>query len=295
MSNLVLAALAGLAGMAGWGFADFCAKKTVDTIGGIASLVWAHLYGTGFFAVAVVFQIAALRNSVHFPSAASTWAALAGFGALQMLVYWLAYEGFGRGQVAVLSPVFSSYSGVVALVAIVFLGEHASSVVVVALGILFAGILLLNLDFGGARLDRVTIVPGLKEVGAAAVLAAVWTIYWDRFIGGHDFLAYALLMYIFMTFAAVAVARVKGEKLGGVTANTRAFLLLIGLGEAIAYIGISLGYAKTSYTGVVALISGSFALPTIVLAHLFLKERITSTQIVAILVIFAGLILVLSS
>jgi hypothetical protein len=54
MSNSLTAALvAGLGGMLGWGFADFFAKKTIDKIGDLPSLVWAHLFGTGFFVIIV--------------------------------------------------------------------------------------------------------------------------------------------------------------------------------------------------------------------------------------------------
>ena len=42
--ELVLAGLAGLGGMMGWGLADFFAKKTIDEIGDVVSLVWAHVH-----------------------------------------------------------------------------------------------------------------------------------------------------------------------------------------------------------------------------------------------------------
>ena len=57
--ELLIAVLAGLGGMLGWGFADFFAKKTVDKIGDIATLVWAHLFGT------LVFALIALYNQVE--------------------------------------------------------------------------------------------------------------------------------------------------------------------------------------------------------------------------------------
>jgi len=33
--------------MLGWGLADFFAKKTIDQIGDIVVLAWAHVFGTG--------------------------------------------------------------------------------------------------------------------------------------------------------------------------------------------------------------------------------------------------------
>ena len=54
-SALTIAVLAGLGGMLGWGAADFFAKKTIDKIGAIASLVWAHIFGTTILAIAVLY------------------------------------------------------------------------------------------------------------------------------------------------------------------------------------------------------------------------------------------------
>jgi len=56
-------------------------------------------------------------------------------------------------------------------------------------------------------------------------------------------------------------------------ADVKKFLFLMGLGEAVAYLAISWGYSKTTLTGVVALVSGAFSVPTVVLAYTFLKER----------------------
>src|SRR4051812_19318727 len=100
---LAIAVLAGLGGMIGWGLADFFAKKTIDTIGDVTSLVWAHICGTALFAVIVAYQLLA-GHPVVLPQAPSEWVGLLFFGVLQGLVYLLVYRGFGKGQVAVLNP-----------------------------------------------------------------------------------------------------------------------------------------------------------------------------------------------
>jgi drug/metabolite transporter (DMT)-like permease len=289
---LFIAVTAGLGGMIGWGAADFFAKKTIDDIGAIKSLVWAHAFGTSLFVIAALTRLLVSGHGVDLPSGGGTWAGLVFFGVLQMIVYWLVYEGFGKGQLAVLNPVFASYSGLVALVSIVFLGEAAHLVSGVGLAAIFAGIILLNVDFKGLRSKKLNIVPGLAEVGAASVLAAIWTIGWDRFVSGQDPLSYALFMYAFMSVAAFVLARLMRVTLSGIAPRLWKFLVLIGAGEMLAYLSISWGYSATSLTGVVALISGAFSVPTVILAYYFLKERITALQVAAIATIIAGIILV---
>jgi drug/metabolite transporter (DMT)-like permease len=209
-----------------------------------------------------------------------------------MLVYWLVYRGFGKGQLAVLNPVFASYSGIVALISILFFAEKLTGPVAIGLIAVFGGILLMNTDLRGLRSKRLNIVPGLKEVGAAAILAAIWTILWDRFVHNRDFLAYALLMYFFMTVAAIVAAKAQKAKLRPINPALWKFLFLIGLGETVAYLSISFGFSKTTYVSIVALISGSFSVPTVILAHLFLKERITRLQEISVGIILAGIIVI---
>lgn len=290
-NTLIIALLAGLGGMLGWGFADFFAKKTVDSIGAIKSLVWAHAFGTSLFIVLALGQRFLLNHAVHLPTSPGVWLGLAGFGILQMAVYWLAYEGFGKGQLAVLNPIFASYSGLVALLSVLAFGEKLSPMLAVALIALFGGIIALNIDIPGLRSRQLKIVPGLKEMIAAALLAAIWTIGWDRFVGGRDALAYALLMYAFMSLAAFVVAKVMKVTLGGIRPELWKFLVLIGVCETGAYLAISWGYSATPLTSIVALVSGAFSLPTLILSYMFLKERVTRLQAGAIGSILLGIIL----
>lgn len=290
--ELIIALLAGFGGMIGWGLADFFAKKTVDRIGVIASLVFAHIFGVLTLLIFSVFQWTISGTFIHIPSSSWVWLGLIFFGVLQMVVYWLVYEGFGKGQVAVLSPVFASFTGLVALISIVFLGESASVFKILSLLVMFTGIILINADVSALHLGKISWgrVPGFKEVAMATILAAVWTLGWDRFVAGAPWLSYALCMYVFMTMAAFILSWIMKVKLSVAEAGIWKFLALIGFGEAVAYSAISLGYSSTSLVSVVALLSGAFSLPVIILARIFLKEKVNPVQTVGSIIIVAGII-----
>ncbi len=292
-NQLIIAVLSGLGGMLGWGSADFFAKKTIDKIGAIASLVWAHLFGTIILMGIVILQYFYNGKLISIPNNPSVWLGLIFFGILQMIVYWLVYEGFGKGQVAVLNPVFASFTGIVAIISIVFLGEHAGVTHLISLFIIFVGVMFVSLDLGGLRVKKIKFdhIPGFKEVGAGTILAAIWTLGWARFVGNQDWLSYALFMYAFMTIAAYVISQIMKVKLAGVNKKLWKFLVLIGFGEAVAYSAISIGYSATSLTSVVALISGAFSVPTIILARIFLKEKVTSLQTAGSIIIILGIII----
>jgi len=292
-SEFLIAVLAGLGGMLGWGFADFFAKKTIDEIGDIATLAWAHIFGTLGLIAFAIYQYNASARDFFLPDTGKLWLLLAFFGVFQAVVYILVYKGFGKGQVAVLAPVFSSFSGITALFSILFFGEVVRGNVLVALVIVFAGILLINLDLKGFREKRFGFmrVDGFKEVALATVFAALWTLLWDKFLGGQDWLSYSLFMYAFMTVYIWIVCYVQKIKVFFDKSHVWKFLALIGLCEIVAYLSISLGYSMTTQTSVIALLSGAFSLPTIILARAFLKEQTTRTQTLGTLVIIAGIMI----
>ena len=292
-SALLIAVLAGLGGMLGWGFADLFAKKTIDEVGDVATLTIAHLFG--ILGLTILFFVYIGTGHVFtFPVTLFPWAGLAFFGVLQAAVYLLVYNGFGKGQVAILNPLFSSFSGVVAVISILFLGEVVTPLILLALALVFLGIFLLNTDFSALRERRVSFfqVPGSKEVIAATVLAAIWTLLWDQFVHGNDWFSYGLFMYVFMTIALLGYVLFLRIPLRVLNPNMWKYLALIGFFEMGAFMAISWGYGATTHVSIVALLSGAFSLPTILFARLWLKEKTTRIQLFASLLIIIGIMAV---
>lgn len=294
-SELLIAILTGLGAMLGWGFADFFAKKTIDQVGSIVTLVWAHIFGTFILILVAWYQLLVLGSSLVVPDNLIGWGGIIFFGVLQAIVYLLAYEGFGKGQLSILNPVFASYAGLAAILSIVIFGEVLNTNLLIALGVIFTGILLLNIDTQALRNKRLNLthVPGLKEVGLAALLAAFWQLFWDKLVGGQDWVLYTLLMYTFMTLTAFVIAKLKKINLSisKSKSNLWKFLVLIGLGEVVAYLALTLGFSTTTFTSVVIVLAGAFSLPTIILARIFLKEKVTVIQTVGSLVIIGGIVI----
>jgi len=238
--ELLIAIIAGLGGMFGWGFADFFAKKTISSIGDTLSLAWAGVFGTVVFLLAAAYQLLWGSGALAIPQDLAVWLGLAFFGALQAGVYLFAYKGFGKGQISLLAPVFASFSGIVALISILFLGEPVTAPHIMALVVIFGGVMLMSIDLNAFR-GRVDLVhvPGLKEVLIATLLAALWTVLWDQFVSGQDWLAYALYMFAFMTIAVFVMAKVQGVLRGISSRNVWIFVALIGISETVAYLPFS--------------------------------------------------------
>lgn len=292
-NELLIAIIAGLGGMLGWGFSEFAVKKSVDSIGTISSLVWAHVFGTAILFFLLFSKIFIIHTSVIFPTEWDQWFGLIFFGTLQAAVYYFAYKGFEKGEVSILSPIFASFAGMVALLSVLVLGEVLNVFFVPALLIIFVGVICINLDLENLKAKRFHIksVAGLKEIVIATVLATIWTLGWNTFTGDKDWVVYTTFMFVFMTISAFLIARSANINLLAVRSGVWKFLWLIAIGEVVAYLAITLGYASTTFTSIVAILSGASSLPTIVLARIFLKEKMTIIQTVSGLTIIAGIVL----
>jgi drug/metabolite transporter (DMT)-like permease len=67
---------------------------------------------------------------------------------------------------------------------------------------------------------------------------------------------------------------------------------LIGLCDIGAYSAVAFGFGATSHPSVIVVLSSTFSLPTLLLARVFLKERLGHTQKLAACTILAGTVLV---
>lgn len=293
-NEFLIAILAGLGGMFGWGLADFFAKKTIDEVGDTASLAWGHIFGTVALFLFVLYQIGTGTTSVLIPQTAGVWGGLVFFGVLQAAVYLLLYRGFGQGSVSILSPVFASYAGLAALLSILFFGETVGPYMLLALVVLFVGVVIINTDLQALRNRELSLggIPGMRVIAGATALAAVWTIFWDQFVGGQDWLWYTFYMYAIMTVVIIAFAFATKVPMEVRNNSLWKFLALIGVTEVVAYAAISWGFSLTTHTSLVALLSGAFSLPVIVLARIFLGERMNKAQTLGAIIVIIGIMMV---
>jgi drug/metabolite transporter (DMT)-like permease len=164
-----------------------------------------------------------------------------------------------------------------------------------ALLAIFLGIFIASLEKGSFKIGKLKLarIPGLKDILTATLLAALWTVLWGNFVTDQkDWLAYAALMYGFMSIVILLLCAVQRINLAVLNSKTWKYFMLIGLSEVIAYLGVSFGYGLSSHTSVVAVLSAAFSIPTLFLAHYFLKERLLLHQYVAGAIIVGGIVFI---
>jgi drug/metabolite transporter (DMT)-like permease len=270
--------------MLGWGAADFFAKKTIDVIGDLKTLFWGQLVGSLALAVA---WLAVGPSQVQ----ASLTVPLVVFGVVSGWSYLVLYSGFERGQISVLSPIFASYAVVTALLSAVLFDEALGWTTVAALVVVSIGILLMSTDPREftAALRGTNVRAGVPQVLLAMLVFSGWLVGWNDFLHDREWLGVTLAMRIIATIFLAGWAWKHRTALTVPDRSLWPFLVAIGLCDVGAYSAVSYGFGHSDLTSIVALLSGAFSLPTLVLARVFLRERLTLPQVFAACLILGGI------
>ncbi len=291
MSNdIFVAVIAGLGGMLGWGFADFFAKKTIDEIGDVTTLFWAQAIGilplVGLF----------LSNPTLPDSKPNDPLFIILLGIFSGLSYLPLYVAFGKGKVSLISPIFASYSAVVALISWLVFHESLTLTQELAIGIVFVGILLASTNpkelISILRSKSKHKIDGLPEVLAALFSYSLWLVALDNFLSGRDWVPFLLGIRIFSSLALFLYVRLTQGSLRIKNKKIWKYLIVIGVFDVAAFSSVSYGFSETTYTAIVTVLSATFSIPTILLARTFLKEKATALQTAATIIILLGIALV---
>ena len=288
--ELLIAIFTGLGGMLGWGFADFFAKKTIDKIGDVTTLFWSQLFGL------VPLSILFFLSHPYIPQKITTfWPYVIILGAWTGLSYIPVYVAFRKGKVSLISPIQATYSAIVIIVSAVFFHEIIPISRQIDFLIIFIGVLFIKINiqdllsvFSGKAIQKREEIKGLKEIIFATLLYAVWIIALEKFINGEYWLPYLFAIHLISATSIYLYAVFRKINLKFKDGSLWKSLVIIGFCDIFAFGSFYYGLSKTSYVSIVVMLSSAFSLPTIILAHFFLKERITKTQMIAAITIIAG-------
>jgi drug/metabolite transporter (DMT)-like permease len=309
----------GLGAAVCWGVGDFWATRLSRTFGALRGLLLTQ--GMGFALLLVTLFL----TGTSLPSALPL--ELAMLGLLQWCGVVCLYRAFEIGALSLVSPLASGYVVITAVLAY-FSGERVGGQIWCGAALLLIGITLVtsapaqpvttspHADDSSIAAKRQTNRKGLPEAGFASLCFGVvfWRIsYISQSLGelpvmlclrGVAIPLTLAVLFFFPKFlptpnttASETLAEPNDEVAIGEAAKRPTFLsygLLIfasGLGEVLAWLCFIYG-TRYGYITVVTALSSLFSGITVVLAWLFLGERLRLVQWVGVAVVLAGVLLV---
>ena len=288
-----VAIMTGFLAMFGWGVADFIAKKTIDRVGDTTTLFWSQLLGASvLFALFFISQRPLNLSYIQYLT-------LIPLGIWSGLAYLPLYDAFSKGKVSLISPIFASYSVLVAILSIVFFKETISFAIFSSLCLLSIGIFLMNarIEFKSQTTFRIQNIAGLSQVVLAVILYSFWIIVFDMSLVADMWIESLLIVRFVASLSVLAYGKLKKKDillrkifLNKNSNETVYLLFLIGVFDLFAFSMITYGYGYSEYTSVITMIGSAFSLPTLILARIFLKEHLTKNQIIGAIVVIIGIV-----
>lgn len=276
----------GLAAAILWGTADFLARLSAERIGSRRTLFYMQLFGA--FCMGLVMLA---------PAAAPSWPAsqVLGLAALLGLVNMtggaLLYRALEVGTVSLVSPISSTFAAIAALLAITVAHERPTGLQLLGLALCALGVVAASIPPRDPKqpLSR-------RGLGLAALAALVW---------GVGFFSLRYVVADLGPFFPVFIARWTSVAALGLIALVRrnplprprgAFWLVFGVAacDSAAFAAYNLGISR-QLTSVVTIISSLFSAVTVLLAFVFLRERLGKLQWAAVGVVLLGVALVSSA
>jgi drug/metabolite transporter (DMT)-like permease len=292
-----LGIILGLIGAVSWGIADFWARFASRRIGAYRTLFFVQAIG---FVVLSAYMKFTGGFGHRIAPGWQPWALAAVAGVLNVIGSLALYYSFQVGVMSVVAPVSTSYPALTIALALAS-GERIHAIRGAGLAVTLLGVILASTSFAPEATQASTDAGAsphahlTKGVGWAIVAALGFGfLFW--FLGFHVVPAVGSVVSVWVirvtSFSALALVAAPARQSlrfpgGGV------WWLLVGIGvlDTAAFVAGSAGLAIGPISVVTVLVS-LYGAVTVLLAWVFLRERLERSQWLGVALIFAGLVLV---
>ena len=274
-----------------YGFADFFGALGSKRIRPVVVTFWSGLSGLGLLLIAALFM------GADFSTEGIFWGVVAGVASA--IAMSCLYASLAIGPISILSPLGAVVSAIVPLIVGSFQGDRFSVWGWVALaGILVAVVLVGFVPGEDVRLPSTKgLLLGLAAgAGIGLVLIALAKAPHSTGLTSVIFLraTSASLLGLFMVFSLLKARRressgwdASGERQTKVPLSFWWAVIVAGFFDSSANVFFTLA-SRIGSLSVVAVLTALYPLGTIILARLFLKEKIARTQLAGILLALAA-------
>jgi drug/metabolite transporter (DMT)-like permease len=315
--QLSLAIILGLTGALCWGGADFAARFASRRVGAYRTLFFMQFFG--FIALSVYLK----SRGGFFEGIAPGWhpwalAALA--GVINMIASLSLYHSFQIGVMSIVAPVSSAYPALTVALAIAS-GERITALRGAGLAVTLVGVILAATTFTSAAASTLNETAAkesaTKETGAkdsaAKETAAKETAHLSKGVGwailaalGLGVLFWFLGFYVvpavgptisvwvirLTSFSVLALAAIPTRQSLKLPIGSVWWLLAaVGFLDTAAFVANNAGL-HTGQVSVVSVLASLYGAVTVILAWIFLREKLERSQWLGIILIFAGIVLV---
>jgi transporter family protein len=268
--------------MLGFGLADFVAKTVLNKASAFRTVLISQSIGSVLYLVLMVFYDLALPDvSLLLLSILS--------GSLSAVVLFSFYKALSIGKASLVSPVSSCLTIVAVVLSFLILGETLTGLQTLVVASVFLGMLLVAFETSTTKSasSNMSMLFALVVVflGGANTIVQKWIA-----ASGHYLLGFSLARLVMVGFL-FSLTPLLGKETP-MPKVTRMYLImgLLGVLDVTAFFAWFMGL-RQGLVSIVTPIANSSPTITIILAHIFLRERVLLHQKIGIVIIILGVVL----
>jgi len=271
-----------ISSMLGFGISDFMAKAILNKVSAFRTVLISQSIGSVLYLVLMVFYDLALPDPRLFLLALLS-------GSLSAVVLFSFYKALSLGKASLVSPVSSCLTIVAVVLSFFILGETLTLLQSAVVASVFLGMLLVAFEGPSTRSasSNTSMLFALVVVflGGANTIVQKWIS-----ASGHYLLGFSLARLVMVGFLFSLVPLLGKEISMPRSTKVYAILGILGVLDVTAFFTWFLGL-RQGLVSIVTPISNSSPAITIILAQIFLRERVHLHQKIGIVTIILGIAL----
>jgi len=209
-------------------------------------------------------------------------------GVLSISGYLSLLKGYEEGTVSVIIPLTSFWAVITAILSFVFLKEVITGLKIMGMIIAFLGVILVSANFKKILKERkVKVFEGVKWASLTALLWGFQMFFLAFFSKKLGWYTANLGSRFWGAIAFLILAFLLKKRFSHLLKKIPKLILVVILLDVFTFVVFNIGLVRGE-PAVVSVIASASPLVTIILAAIFLKEKINFTQKIGILLILAG-------
>ena len=279
-----LGLLCGVIAMACWGIGDFVVARAVRKTSAFKMLAWSQVIGL-VSCIPALF----LLNSFQMPTLGVVGIVIVS-GIVLTLGYLSLYKGLQVGKVSIITPISACWAIVTVVLSSFLFRESLSPIQIVAVALAIIGGVAASFKWRDLRrFSFATAVVGIQYAFFAMIGLGLYYVLLDVLVSELGWFIPVLLVRLVLVSLLFSYSLTTKRDISFPT-KVAILVILAGILEFIAFLSYGIGI-NLEYTSLVAPISAASPVVTIVLAKIFLGERLELNQNVGVAAVLISILL----
>jgi len=282
---MYLAIISGLIAALAWGVSDYLITGPTRALGQYKTTAYSMLFSS---LVLLPFLLYTGIN-FHIPLTIMLLALLASIGAF--LGFFFAYRSFKHGDLSIAAPIVGSYPVVIVIGSVFLLGDSLTSIEIISIVAIIAGIILLSTKFSVLKSKRKFVAAGVGSAIAGMFFLGTPMLFAGAYIAILGFVLLSLILRGMTSVCGFITGFFAKQDMGFPARGHILPIVAAGVTDAIGVLAFLYGVQiKSSTLPIISAVAGLAGAVTVICALILLKERPEKNQWMGIALALIGVI-----